>query len=269
MASDISFLGLTIGLLLMAVPLALMYKMKVGLCRSTISAMLRMIVQLWLIGLYLQYLFQYDLWYVNLAWGVIMVMVAVVTVLQRTGLKPRVLLLPLTIGFFSTAMLIAVFFLLFVLHIDCFEVGGITLSTTFKAQYFIPVFGLLLGNMLSVNVVALNAYYEGLRRERQMYYYLLGNGATAWEAVAPFLRQAIVKSFNPCIANMAVMGLVAMPGTMIGQILAGSDPSEAIKYQMMIVVITFVASLLSLITTVLLAYRRSFDKMGRLTDVFV
>jgi putative ABC transport system permease protein len=60
-----------------------------------------------------------------------------------------------------------------------------------------------------------------------------------------------------------------MPGTMIGQILGGADPSLAIKYQMMIVVITFVASMLSLMITVVLAQRKSFDKMGRLQDVFV
>ena len=123
--------------------------------------------------------------------------------------------------------------------------------------------------MLGVNVVALSAYYDSLKREQQMYYYLIGNGATRWEATMPFLRQAVVKAFNPCIANMAVMGLVAMPGTMIGQILGGADPSLAIKYQMMIVVITFVASMLSLMITVVLAQRKSFDKMGRLQDVFV
>ena len=101
-----------------------------------------------------------------------------------------------------------------------------------------------------------------------MYHYLLGNGASQWEAAQPFLRAAIIKAFNPCIANMAVMGLVAMPGTMIGQILGGADPSRAIKYQMMIVVITFVASMLSLMITVWLARNRCFDRMGRLKDVF-
>ena len=96
-----------------------------------------------------------------------------------------------------------------------------------------------MGNMLSSNVIALNTYYSGLKREQQLYRYLLGNGATRQEAQAPFIRQAIIKSFSPLIANIAVMGLVALPGTMIGQILGGSSPNVAIKYQMMIMVITF------------------------------
>lgn len=75
----------------------------------------------------------------------------------------------------------------------------------------------------------MNTYYSGLKREQQLYRYLLGNGATRQEAQAPFIKQAIIKSFSPLIANIAVMGLVALPGTMIGQILGGSSPNVAIK----------------------------------------
>ena len=268
--TDITFIGLGIGLLLMIVPLWFLGRMHTGLVHPTVSATLRMIVQLYLIGLYLQYLFEYDLWYVNLAWGLVMVFVAAGTALQRTRLKPQILLMPLLTGFLGTALVVALYFLAFVLQLpDMGGAGALTLESLFAARYFIPIFGLLLGNMLGVNVVALSAYYDSLKREQQMYYYLIGNGATRWEATMPFLRQAVVKAFNPCIANMAVMGLVAMPGTMIGQILGGADPSLAIKYQMMIVAITFVASMLSLMITVVLAQRKSFDKMGRLQDVFV
>ena len=63
------------------------------------------------------------------------------------------------------------------------------------------------------------------------------------------------------------MGLVSLPGTMIGQILGGSSPDVAIKYQMMIIVITFVASMFSLLITLYLADRRSFDVSGSLRQV--
>ena len=95
----------------------------------------------------------------------------------------------------------------------------------------------------------------------------MGNGATRQEAQAPFIKQAIIKSFSPLIANIAVMGLVALPGTMIGQILGGSSPNVAIKYHMMIMVITFTASMLSLMITISLASRRSFDAYGKLLEV--
>ena len=179
------------------------------------------------------------------------------TALVRTQLKRSILLIPITVGFFCSVVLIGLYFIGVVLQLD----------NIFSAQYFIPIFGILMGNMLSSNVIALNTYYSGLKREQQLYRYLLGNGATRQEAQAPFIRQAIIKSFSPLIANIAVMGLVAFPGTMIGQILGGSSPNVAIKYQMMIMVITFAASMLSLMITISLASRRSFDAYGKLLEV--
>ena len=64
------------------------------------------------------------------------------------------------------------------------------------------------------------------------------------------------------------MGLVALPGTMIGQILGGSSPNVAIKYQMMIIVITVAASILSLIITLWLSARKTFDAYGCIRQVF-
>ena len=56
---------------------------------------------------------------------------------------------------------------------------------------------------------------------------------------------------------------------MIGQLLGGSLPGVAIKYQMMIIIITFAASMLSLAITLYLADRRSFDKYGNLREIFI
>lgn len=66
--------------------------------------------------------------------------------------------------------------------------------------------------MLSSNVIALNTYYSGLKREQQLYRYLLGNGATRQEAQAPFIKQAIIKSFSPLIANIACNGTSSPSG---------------------------------------------------------
>jgi putative ABC transport system permease protein len=254
---DISYLNLAIGLLLLLIPIYYLWKFKTGLVRATLIGTARMIVQLFLIGVYLRYLFIWNNPLINSVWVVIMVIVAGQTALSRTKLKKRVLLLPISVGFLAASVLVGLYFIGIVLKLD----------NVFSAQYFIPIFGILMGNMLSSNVIALNTFYSGLRREEQMYRYMLGNGATREEAQAPFVRQAIIKAFSPLIANIAVMGLVALPGTMIGQILGGSSPNVAIKYQMMIMVITFTASMLSLMITISLASRRSFDAYGRLLDV--
>lgn len=215
-----------------------------------------MIIQLFLIGAYLRFLFEWNNPFINFLWVIIMVGVAAETALTRTRLNVEFDDSNLY-RFFVTVVLVGLYFLGFVLKLD----------NIFSAQYFIPVFGIIMGNMLGVNVIGLNTYYAGLRREQQLYYFLLGNGATRNEAIAPFVRQALIKAFSPGIANMAVTGLVALPGTMIGQILGGSSPHVAIKYQIMIVVITVVASMLSLMMTIFLASRKSFDSYGRLLRV--
>ena len=246
---DISYWGLGIGMLLLLIPLYFFHRFKTGLVKATIVGAIRMVVQLFLIGIYLKYLFLWDNPWINFLWVFIMVFVATETALSRTRLKRNILMIPIVVGFLASAILVGLYFLGVVLQLD----------NIFGAQYMIPIFGILMGNMLSSNVVALNTFYTNLMREQQLYYYLLGNGATRHEATAPFVREAIIKAFSPAIANMAVMGLVALPGTMIGQILGGSSPNVAIKYQMMIIVITVTASILSLMITLWMAARKTFD----------
>lgn len=256
---DISYTSLAIGLLLLLIPLFYLWKFRTGLLWVTVIGTARMIVQLLFIGIYLRYLFLWNNPWINFLWVIIMILVAAQTAVARTQLKRKVLFIPISIGFLCSVVCIGMYFIAIVLQLE----------NVFSARYFIPIFGILMGNMLSSNVVALNAYYSGLMREQQLYRYLLGNGATRAEAQAPFIRQAIIKSFSPLIANIAVMGLVALPGTMIGQILGGSSPNVAIKYQMMIMVITFAASMLSLMITISLASRKSFDANGKLLHVMV
>lgn len=255
---DIDYLNLSIGMLLLIIPIHFFHRYKTGLAKATIIGAFRMVVQLLLIGIYLKYLFIWNNPWINFLWVFIMVVVASETAISRTGLKRSILMFPLIVGLLISAILVGCYFLGAVLGMD----------QLFNAQYMIPIYGILMGNMLSSNVIALNTFYTGLMREQQLYYYLLGNGATRSEATAPFVRQALIKAFTPAIANMAVMGLVALPGTMIGQILGGSSPNVAIKYQMMIIVITVTASILSLIITLKLASRRSFDSFGRIRQVF-
>lgn len=254
---DIGFVDLGIGLLLLLIPIYFLWKYKTGLLKPMIVGSFRMIIQLFLIGVYLRFLFEWNNPFINLLWVIIMAIVASETAISRTNLKRSILFIPVLVGFLFTVLIIGLYFLGFVLRLD----------NIFSAQYFIPIFGIIMGNMLGVNVIGLNSFYSGIHREQQIYYYLLGNGATRNEATAPFIREALIKSFSPGIANMAVTGLVALPGTMIGQILGGSSPNVSIKYQIMIIVITMAASILSLMITIYLASKKSFDSYGCLIPV--
>lgn len=255
---DISFLHLGVGLLLLLIPIYYIWRYETKLLKSICVGAVRMVVQMLFIGVYLRYLFEWNNPVVNCLWVLVMVYIAAETAIARTRVRRGILMLPLIVGFVVACVLIGLYFLGIVLQ----------LNNVFSAQYFIPIMGILLGNMLSVNVIAVGTFYSTLQREQNLYYCLLGNGASRGEALQPFMRQAIVKAFSPAIANMAVMGLVSLPGTMIGQILGGSTPNVAIKYQIMIVVVTMSASMLSLVLAIRLSAKRAFDGYGRMREIF-
>lgn len=254
---DISYLYLGVGLLLLLVPIYYLWRYETGLLKGFCVGAVRMVVQMLFIGVYLRYLFEWDSPLVNCLWVLIMVYIATETAITRTRVQRGVLMIPMIVGFVVASVLVGLYFLGVVLQLD----------NVFSAQYFIPIMGILLGNMLTVNVIAVGTFYSTLQREQNLYYFLLGNGASQSEALVPFIRQAIAKSFSPTIANMAVMGLVSLPGTMIGQILGGSTPDVAIKYQIMIVVITMSASMLSLMIAIRLSVKKAFDGYGRMRRV--
>ena len=149
---DISYYNLFIGLLLLAIPFFYLWKFRTGLLKPAVTGTLRMIVQLFFIGIYLKYLFLWNNPWINFLWVIIMIFVAGQTALVRTQLKRSILLIPISVGFFCSVVVVGLYFIGIVLQLD----------NIFSAQYFIPVFGILMGNMLSSNVIALNTYYSGL-----------------------------------------------------------------------------------------------------------
>ena len=96
---DISYFNLLIGLLLLVIPLFYLWKFKTGLLKATLIGTARMIVQLFLIGMYLKYLFLWNNPWINFLWVIIMIFVAGQTALVRTGLKREILLIPISVGF--------------------------------------------------------------------------------------------------------------------------------------------------------------------------
>lgn len=250
----ISVLNLALGLLLMMIPTFAFYYYRTGIVKDMFISLLRMVIQLFLVGFYLDYLFVWNNKWINSGWLLLMTGICTLDMIKRVKLSRRTLFAPIYLAVFISLLFTAIYFLKGVLRLD----------DLFDSRYFIPICGILLGNILATCVFGINAFYSGLQRDQQMYYYLLGNGATMNEALTPFIRVALVKTFNPAIASMAVMGLIALPGTMIGQIVGGSSPDLAIRYQIMILVINFASSMLALLMCLHFTVKYMFDDFGRL-----
>ena len=253
-ATDISYLNLSLGYLLMIIPILILAYYKTGLVKDTIIAFVRMTIQLFLVGFYLKYVFKWDLWWLNLCWALLMVFVATITIGRRSNMRSKVFVVPIFTAILTSMIIVDVFFLGFVVR----------LKNIFSAMYFIPITGMILGNCLRSNVIALDSFYRKLNKDRTLYRFLIANGGTREESLLPFMKEAIRTAFNPTIANTAVIGLISLPGMMTGQLLGGSSPDVAIKYQIMLIITIFVASIVTVFLTIKIVNLFVFDKYDRL-----
>ena len=92
----------------------------------------------------------------------------------------------------------------------------------------------------------------------------MGLGVSFAAATAPMLRGAIRRGLLPVINQMSAAGVITLPGIMTGQILAGVDPVEAVKYQILLMFLLAGASGLSALTIAYGAMRRLTDPRQRL-----
>jgi len=104
----------------------------------------------------------------------------------------------------------------------------------YDPRYAIPLFGMILGNTMTGISLGLNTLTTNAVRSRKGVEAALLLGCTRWVAFQPVTREALVSGMMPIINAMAAAGVVSLPGMMTGQILAGVDPTEAVKYQLLI-----------------------------------
>jgi putative ABC transport system permease protein len=126
----------------------------------------------------------------------------------------------------------------------------------YSPRYMLPILGMVLGNAMTAVALVLDALCETVARERGAIEARLALGAPRFEAMNGPLRSSLRTAMTPILNSMATTGIVALPGMMTGQILAGVDPIGAAKYQVLIMFLiagaTALASFLGALGAVLL-----------------
>jgi len=211
---------------LLAVNAALSFGLRLGLGKRLVIAGSRMVVQLTLVGLVLKALFAVSSPEFTALAALIMVLFAGREAMARqerrfTGFW--------TYGIGTGSMMAAgtivtVFALTTQLHADPW----------YNPRYAIPILGMILGNTMNGVSIGLDRLVSGAHDRRTAIEARLALGAPAPEAMRGVVRDAIRAGLIPTINGMAAAGLVSLPGMMTGQILAGVEPVEAVKYQIVI-----------------------------------
>ena len=117
--------------------------------------------------------------------------------------------------------------------------AGVTLGLVlalgvFEAEprYLVPVGGMVIGNAMTAAAVALNRLGDDVEASARQIEATLALGATAREAAAPTVRRALRSGMIPLIDSTKTTGVVFFPGTMVGMLLAGAEPVDAVRLQL-------------------------------------
>ena len=228
--------------------------LRLGLARRLLVASIRTIAQLILLGYVLVPIFHWDRASPVVALCTIMVFLAAAEAVRRVGRRYRGMLPGTFVSLFVSAGGTAV--------LGTHAIIGITPWWT--PQYLIPILGMLLGNILNGVSLGLDRFLHDIDTKRQRVELDLALGANRWEAARPLLREALRVGMMPIINSMTVVGLVTIPGMMTGQILGGSAPDLAARYQIVIMFLIAAATTMGLLLTVFVAAARLFDEHHRL-----
>ncbi|SFX74616.1 putative ABC transport system permease protein [Marinospirillum alkaliphilum DSM 21637] len=247
-------LGLAVVLVLMLSLLA--FQARLGISRSLLIATLRTVVQLALIALVLELLFSVG----SLLWVGLMALVMLLLAGREVMARQK--------RRFSGGWAYGIGTLS--MFISSFSIAVITLlvligpSPWYTPQYAIPLLGMLLGNTMTGVALSLDRLTEQAWQQRQVIENRLMLGQHWTQAVMPIRREAMRAGMIPSINAMAAAGIISLPGMMTGQILAGTPPALAVKYQILIMLIITLGTGLGAMLAVMAGSRRLFDARQRL-----
>lgn len=206
--------------------------LRLDLERRLLWASLRAVVQLLIVGQILAYVLDTSAGRAIAA--VIAVMIAAAS--HQAVTRPERSVSGGTLGAFLTLTLVGL--------MTTFSVtkGILHLEPWYTPRYAIPLLGMILGNTLTGLSLALDNLLEAVDVRRHEIEADLALGATRWEALRAPLSRAVRLGMTPILNSTSVVGLVALPGMMTGQILAGADPRAAVRYQLLVMFMVLAAT---------------------------
>jgi len=210
---------------------------RLGLVKSLAVAALRMVIQLGAIGFVLKFVFEQSSPLLTAALALFMVLAAGHEALARPERRPG--------GWRAYGLGTGTLFLvglIVTLYTTAVVIGS---EARLAPRYLLPILGMVLGNALTGVSLVFGTMAETAERERGAIEARIALGQARLEALSDVTRAGLRTGLMPILNAMAASGVVALPGMMTGQILAGADPVEAAKYQIMIMFVIAGATALS------------------------
>ena len=182
--------------------------------REILYALVRMVLQLILIGYALIYVFAVDNSVIVI--GILVVMLAAASIITLRPVRKKTHLLYLKVlGSIAIGGMITLVIV---------TQGVVGLDPWYQPRYLIPLAGMILASAMNAVSIAAERFEVEINRS-----------CTFADARAAAFQAALI----PVVNSLFAVGLVSLPGMMTGQILSGVSPLVATRYQIMVMCMIF------------------------------
>jgi putative ABC transport system permease protein len=231
---DVSLGQVAATLALVAVAVGVSFWQRAGLEEDIGIAVVRSFIQLTAIGFVIQIIFDEDTLALVILLIAVMVLFGAFTARHRARLVPNAFWpLAIALGIAATGTLGLV------VALGVFEP---------EPRFLVPVGGMVVGNSMTASAVALNR---------------LGDEV---QAAAPIVRRSLRSGMIALVDSTKTTGLIFFPGTMVGMLLAGADPEDAVRLQLILLYTLLGSVALAGLISISLAYRSFFTPAHQLRE---
>ena len=251
-AVDITLGEVVAALALVAIAAAVSLWRRAALEGDLGIAVVRSFLQLSAVGYVIQAIFDSDS-----LWLVVLLLAAMVTFGAATA-RSRAKAVPGALGPIVLALSVAAGVTLgLVLGLGVFEA---------EPRYLVPVGGMVIGNSMTAAAVALNRLADEVSGQARTLEATLALGATARQAAAGLVTRSLRSGLIPLVDSTKTTGVVFFPGTMVGMLIAGAEPLDAVRLQLILLWTLLGSVALAALIVTSLGYRGFFTDAHQLRE---
>ncbi len=252
---EIELWRLLAGYLFLVLLLLITWRLGVKREKEIVLATIRMTLQLILMGYILVAVFQANHLFISLGIFALMEVFAIYNIYQRIKVKVNARLRRVIAGSMLLGTAIPILFFLVVV---------INVNPWYEARYFIPITGMIIGNSMTGIALGAERMINSMKAGREWVEGALMLGATPYHASKTIISDAFNAAIMPSINSMVGMGIVFLPGMMVGQILSGVSPLVAIDYQIAIMLGIVGSVSLTIFMLLQFGYKTFFNQYSQL-----
>lgn len=249
-SNNLSIYSLLLTSLLLLVPVVISYKEHLGVKKEVLVAGIRAAIQLFIIGYVLQFIFNVNNHLLTTLMIIFMIFNASMNAKRRSkGINNAFFISFVSIG---AGAIITLGILI------------LTGAIQWTPREVIPIMGMLSSNAMTGMSLTFNSLHSKFTDQRQKVLEKLALGASIHQASKTVVRESIKTGLIPNIDSTKMVGLVSLPGMMTGMIMAGAEPTQAIRYQLVVMFMILSSISCSTIIGAYLAYPKFFNHRAQL-----